>query len=119
MVPHTEGEVAVHPAGDVEALRLLELLWIAVRSGDHGNDRITGMQLRATELDVVRYGPGPHELRRRIEAQRFLDAHADQGWLAAQPFQLLGMREEAIDTARDQVGGRLRSGNEQNCGVRQ
>src|SRR5690606_6381299 len=78
-----EREVAVRLARDVEAVRVGELLGIAVGGAEREDHRLALPHLLAAELDV-RLGELEQELDRRVVAEQLLDRALHQAGVLAE-----------------------------------
>ena len=105
-----EGDVVVRRAGDVERVRVVEHLFVAVRRDVPEGDLVAGVDRLPAQLEVLRRGP-PHVHDRRRVAQHLVDRARQQRRIGGELRPLVGVLEEEVHPVRDEVAGGLVAGH--------
>ena len=112
----SECEVRVGIASDVEAIRLVPGGVVAVRRAvGHPHERVR-RHGRVPQGDVFERQASA-DLVGTVEAEHLLDCRGHQIGALAQQLELIGMAEQSVHAAPDQVRGGLVSGVQQECSV--
>ena len=111
-----EGEVVVGLAPNVEAVGVLEDLFVAVGRRVPHHDRVALADRLAAQLDVL--GGGALELDHdRGPAQDFLDGRGHEFGVGDEVVELVGVVEQGLDAASDRVAGGFVAGADQQAEV--
>ena len=108
----TEREVSIGLASEVELVRPLEPLRIAVGAAVQEPHHVAARELHAAMLKVLEH-EAVKELQRRVVAEQFLDRGGDQGGLVSQSCHLRGIAQEREQAVAGAVDRRLVPGIEQ------
>ncbi len=77
MRPVAQSQVGVRVSPNIQAVRVLELIGIAICRGQQDSDELALAEMLATEFEIL--GDRPvGELDRRVEAQELVDRSGEQ-----------------------------------------
>jgi len=113
-----KGDVPVRVSGDVEGIRCVKHVGIAVGSGDETPEAVTLPNLFAAELDRLD-GDTLDRFLWRIIAQTFVDRARHRRWrlVLAKALPLFGMTEKGQEAVANEVGGGLLPCNQHDTGI--
>ena len=102
-----ERHVVRRPAGDVEPVRVRELVRIAVDRGREGKHPVAFADRHTADLDILQRDAARRELDRGEIAQQFLDRRFGERRIGLEGGELVGMLQQQDDAQRDHVGRRV------------
>src|SRR4030088_1559884 len=104
--PNARWRVAGGGALKVEVARLWDPALVDVRRAEQHRDPLAGLEVLATELDVLGYD-ARHARHRRLPPQELLDRAGDLRRVVDEALPLLGMLREVRHHAADGRGHRV------------
>ncbi|GGY12548.1 hypothetical protein GCM10010510_68170 [Streptomyces anandii JCM 4720] len=116
MYAAAETEVLVVPPVGVEAVRVVETLWITTARGQHEHDPRTLGNRRAGDGDVAVRRPPRDDVDGRLVAKQFLHQRYDQTGFVAQPLQHLRVAQQCQHAVGDEVDRGFVTGDQQQVG---
>src|SRR5690606_24393258 len=103
-----EREVLPGSPGDVEPVRVVDEVGVAVGGGGHYVQRFTALDLLAAEFQILAREPRQRHLDRAVVPQDYLDRRLDVLYrVTLEQVKLVRMLEEGEHPIADQVDGRL------------
>ncbi len=109
--PVAEGQVFGVRAGGVEGVRIV-VAWVAVGGGERGDDRLTGLDPLACDVDIGDRVAQRQVRHRRREPQRFLDQLRPPDGADPQLPQQFGPGQHLVNGLVDEVDGGLVAGSD-------
>ena len=113
-----EREVRVRIAAHVEAIRVVEMAWIAIGGRQGNGDELALPERLPPQFEILDNG-AIGELDRTFEPQEFVDRRRHERRVVLQPFAFAGIAEKRHHRVPDQVGRGLMAGGEDQDAQRQ